>query len=600
MKNPVIHFLVCSFLFVAVTSTGQSLFQAVTPFGQAVFVNGVSEDPSGHLLVYGETTIGGGPFGGGVDKLVLMKHKPNGQLLWTKYFDSAAEDGIYHMSIAARGDQYALAGFTMGDGTNSRDGLLLLTDTAGVVQQTIRADHTGSNAFHSVAATADGWLLSGRSDGGAGGSYDLQLTGLTAEGALVFSKTFGGSDWDWAYWAEPYADGYLMAGYGDSFGGGFSDPFLVHTDAIGDAIWARSISTPSAEDAMFVTSDSQGNIYLTGYTLGMIPGDSNIKGFVAKLNAGGDLQWCRTVSDWASIPSMAVTPDDRVVLVGDAVAAVGGLGQQDIGLVLLSSDGELIEGYRYGSEASDYVSHILMLADGHLMIAGGSNGFGTANYKPYLLKVTASGLADCNYVPFDFVVTEVDVPLIAPLFSAAEGLSFFDWSVQTENISPTSELLCCPPDAVADFSQLSTSAFVDNSINADEVVWTVNGVEQPAEGNILQIDFQPGGSYEICLTASNACSKDTHCENFVIEPNSVSETEGLRVALFPNPTNGGYALSGFAGAARVTVFDLNGSLVQTNERVVSGQTLPSDLAAGMYLVRVEKSDWVMRLPLMVK
>jgi len=349
MRKHLPLFTAIALVFSILSASGQSLFENITHFNQTVFVKSVAEDPSGHLLVMGETTNGGGPFGGGVDKIVLMKHKADGTLLWTKYYNSDAEDGAYHISLAASGDHYALAGYVMGNGTNSRDGLLLVTDTAGTVLHSIRADHTGSNAYHSVSPTPDGWVLAGRSDGGAGGSYDLQLTHLQSDGTPVFSRTYGGSEWDWAYWAEAYADGFIVAGYGDSFGGGFSDPILIRTDGAGDVVWARTISTPTAEDGMYCTSDSQGNIYFSGYSLGLISGDPNIKGFVAKINASGELQWCKAVSNWSSIPSICITPDDRVNLVGDATDLPDGLGGQDIGLVRLSSEGEPLGGYLYGS-----------------------------------------------------------------------------------------------------------------------------------------------------------------------------------------------------------------------------------------------------------
>jgi len=590
MRKFYLLFTVLGLIVYSKSAKSQAVFEVITPFNQSVFVSGVTEDPWGNILVYAETTIGGGPFGGGQDKLVLMKHNPDGNLMWTRYYDSPTDDGIYHISIAAQGDFYALAGFTIGTGTNSRDGLILITDTAGTVVQTIRADAGGSNAYHSIVAAEDGWVLSGRSDAGAGGSYDLQLTRLQTDGTPVFSKTYGGNDWDWAYWAESYGDGYVMAGYGDSFGGGFSDPFLIRTDAAGEPIWARTISTPAAEDGLFVTSDSQGNIFLTGYTLGMIPGNTQNKGFIAKFSSVGDLLWCRAIPGWLSIPSMCVTSDDRIIVVGDAVDAPNGLGQQDIGLVLLSTDGDVIQGFRYGSAVSDYVSHVITLNDGNILIAGGTGGFGSTAFKPYLIKATTTGTADCNYIAYDFPATPVEVTVVAPDFAVSDGITHFDWSVTTENPAVALERLCCPPDAIASFELSGNTTFTNTSENATEVNWYVNGELQSSSGDNLIFDFESGVIYEVCLIASNPCSTDEYCEEHSFELTHVISNEQNPYSLIPNPTNGSFRLSGLAGPVNLIIMDLNGKLMVDKGIVNPDELIRVELPAGLYLGQVSDQN----------
>ncbi|TVR38160.1 MAG: T9SS C-terminal target domain-containing protein [Cryomorphaceae bacterium] len=587
-------------LMASMGAQGQSVFETITPFPQSVFVNGVAEDPWGHLLVFGETTIGGGPFGGGQTNLVLMKHKPDGTLMWTRYYTSAVNDGVYHISLAAQGDHYALAGFSIGTGTDSRDGLLILTDTAGTVVETIRADHGGgSNAYHSIAAADNGWVLSGRSTAGAGGSYDLQLIRLETDGTPVFAKTFGGNDWDWAYWAEPYGDGYLMAGYGDSFDGGFSDPFLVRTDSAGNPIWARTISTPTAEDGLFTTSDSQGNIFLTGYTLGMIPGNPQNKGFVAKFDPDGDMLWCRAIPGWVSIPSMCVTNDDRVVVVGNALDAPDGLGGQDIGLVLLSPGGEVLQSYRYGSETTDYVSHVIALEDGNILIAGGSAGFGTTAFKPYIIKASPTGMTDCNFIPYDFPVTAVDVNVVSPNYLTADGISHFDWSVTTTDAEAESEKLCCPPDAIASFVLFDDFGFVSTSENATSLIWEVNGEVQAATGDTLTIDVVPGELYEICLTASNPCSEDVYCETHVFEATFVDDIDRPSLTLFPNPSRGTFQVRGLDNPSHIRIIDLSGRTIEDIGLVQPGELLHINQLAGMYFVSITAGQEVQTLKLLL-
>ena len=593
----------CSAIILLLAQLGvqaQPVFEIITPFPQSVFVSGVAQDAWGNLLVFAETTIGGGPFGGGQTNLMLMKHKPDGTLMWTRYYTSPVNDGVYHISLAAQGDYYALAGFSIGTGTASRDGLLILTDTAGTVIETIRVDHGGgSNAYHSIAAAQDGWVLSGRSTAGAGGSYDLQLIRLETDGTPVFAKTFGGNDWDWAYWAEPYGDGYVMAGYGDSFDGGFSDPFLVRTDSAGNPIWARTISTPTAEDGLFTTSDSQGNIFLTGYTLGMIPGNPQNKGFVAKFDPDGDMLWCRAIPGWVSIPSMCVTNDDRVVVVGNALDAPDGLGGQDIGLVLLSPGGDVLDSYRYGSDATDYVSHVIALDDGSILIAGGTGGFGTTAFKPYLIKATATGMTDCNFIPYDFPVIPVDVNVVEPNYFTADGISHFDWSVSTTDAEAESEKLCCPPDAIASFELYGDFGFVSTSENATTLIWEINGEVQASAGDTLTFDVIPGELYEICLTASNPCSEDEYCETHVFEATFVDVNELTRLSLFPNPSHGTFQIRGLENPSHLRILDVSGRIIEDRGLVHPDELLQINQPAGLYFVSITVGEEVQTLKLLL-
>jgi hypothetical protein len=72
-----------------------------------------------------------------------------------------------------------------------------------------------------------GWTLSF-----GAGNYDIFLIKTDAKGNIQWDKTYRGKDDDSAYSVQQTSDGgYIVAGNTWSFGSGWSDFFLIKTDA---------------------------------------------------------------------------------------------------------------------------------------------------------------------------------------------------------------------------------------------------------------------------------------------------------------------------------------------------------------------------------
>jgi len=110
--------------------------------------------------------------------------------------------------------------------------------------------------------------------------------------ATRFAKTYGGTGWDRAYTVQQTSDeGYIVAGYTDSFGAGGYDIFLIKTDANGNIQWVKTYGGTGYDWAYSVQQTSDGGYIVAGET--WFFGAGNI--FLIKTDADGNIGSCSIV-----------------------------------------------------------------------------------------------------------------------------------------------------------------------------------------------------------------------------------------------------------------------------------------------------------------
>ncbi len=81
------------------------------------------------------------------------------------------------------------------------------------------------------------FILCGYTNSYGEGGYDIMVYKVNPQGDVIWEKTYGGSDWDFAYkMIEHPEGGYLICGKTYSYGNGGSDAYLLHINNDGNLI----------------------------------------------------------------------------------------------------------------------------------------------------------------------------------------------------------------------------------------------------------------------------------------------------------------------------------------------------------------------------
>jgi len=199
-----------------------------------------------------------------------------------------------------------------------------------------------------------------------------------------------------------YVTGYTEGGL-DGTNAGSSDLFVVKYNSSGTKQWTKQLGTSSEDRANGVATDSSGNVYVTGNTMGGLDGNTSAGNqdlFVVKFNSSGTKQWTKqfgtSSEDWTY--GVATDSSGNVYVTGFTMGGLDGTnaGHRDLFVVKYNSSGTKLWTKQLGSSSRDYDYRVATDSSGYVSVSGDTSGgldgnTSAGNADLFVVKYNSSG-----------------------------------------------------------------------------------------------------------------------------------------------------------------------------------------------------------------
>lgn len=354
---------------------GGALFDAATS---------IQQTDDGGYIVAGSTES----FGNGGADAWLVKLDEDGDQIWDQTFGGTGDDHASFVQQTADGG-YIVVGINKSLGNGREDIWLIKTDENGVETWNKLFGGPDDDRAHSVRVTSDGgYVLAGKTGNYETSGEDVWLIKTDEDGVEVWNRTCGGADNEKAYLVQETTDGgYIMAGYTESYGNGQTDAWLVKADEDGYLVWDKTFGGPDFENAYFVQQTADGGYILAGYTRSYGAGEGDV--WLIKTDENGDESWNKMYGGNQHDVAYAVqeTVEGNFILAG--LTNSRGAGGFDVWLIKTDGDGNETWNGTYGGSSDEYSFSVQQTADGGYVAAGYTSSFGSGGDDCYVVRVSS-------------------------------------------------------------------------------------------------------------------------------------------------------------------------------------------------------------------
>lgn len=312
----------------------------------------ITKTNDGGYLLSGYTTSSDGDVfeNAGFQDYWVVKVDNSGTIMWEKTFGFSGSDQAFKAIQTSDGGYFVTGFFDVsasgGAGNDFQKGIMhgvgefwgIKLNASGNTQWRRYFGGTNNDRSYDAHETTDGgFLMTGTSESvdfdktDPKGSYDYWAVRLTADGDLVWTKSFGGDEIDNSYASIKTNDGnYIMVGDSRSSDQdvtsprGNADAWMVKFDDNGNKIWQKSFGGSQFDTAHSIVQRNNGDYILSGHSRSA-DGDLQINNgvndvWVFVVDGSGSLKFQKSIGgsnlDFAS--EAIETSDNKILVVGNS------------------------------------------------------------------------------------------------------------------------------------------------------------------------------------------------------------------------------------------------------------------------------------------
>jgi hypothetical protein len=238
------------------------------------------------------------------------------------------------------------------------------------------------------------------------GKNDGFLSKIDSSGNIQWSRQFGTAEEEDIQWCTIDKKGCVYitgstTGDLNNKNAGKTDIFIIKFDRDGQTIWSRQFGSDSTDTSKGIYEDSNGNVYITGYTNGILGQSSFGKTdcFIMKLDCDGNQLFTTQFGTPEDDFSYSITggSESDVYVCGSTRGEISGKnnGLMDGFTGQFTDKGKLLKYNQFGSEGFDVAMIITADVENNLYVGGSTSGnFGYAQIGEgdgFLIKLNQKG-----------------------------------------------------------------------------------------------------------------------------------------------------------------------------------------------------------------
>ncbi len=294
---------------------------------------------------------------------------------------------------------YIIVGSTSSAGAGTSDMYVIKTDRNCNREWSQVYGTSAIEWGYGVRETSDhGFALIGFTNQNISSGYDALLIKISATGDMQWSKTFGGTDWDFGYAIENANDGgFIICGSTYSPSNGGEDMLIIKADSVGNVVWKKNIGGANDEEVHSIIKDQYSNYLILGETNSFGAGDKDY--YLVKINEDGDTLWTKTYggANFDAGYSIDTTIDGNYLVFGTSKSFPGPTDKQ---MYLLKTDTSGIVLHSQVDGGSNTTGNdeegrfAKQLSNGEMVIGGMTQSYGLGGKSLFMLHFLSNGNFD--------------------------------------------------------------------------------------------------------------------------------------------------------------------------------------------------------------